>query len=100
MEHGREERARVHSLRNLNHSRPPGQPCTCIRVGDDEVLLDDSQLFLRRAVSAGVDVRLDLCMGMPHGFVINVGKLKAAGLALNVVSAFLFDKLNDPAISR
>jgi len=77
-----------------------GLPPICIQVGDDEVLLDDSQLFLGRAVSAGVDARLDLWMGMPHGFVINVGKLKAAGLALDVVSAFLFDKLNDPAISR
>src|SRR5882757_11039353 len=77
-----------------------GLPPICIQVGDDEVLLDDSQLFLQRAVSAGVDARLDLWMGMPHGFVINVGKLKAAGLALDVVSAFLFDKLNDPAISR
>jgi monoterpene epsilon-lactone hydrolase len=82
------------------YGRLAGLPPICIQVGDDEVLLDDSQLFLERAVGAGVDARLDLWMGMPHGFVINVGKLKAAGLALDVVSAFLFDKLNDPAISR
>ena len=77
-----------------------GLPPICIQVGDDEVLLDDSLLFLKRAVSAGVNARLDLWMGMPHGFVINVGKFRAAGLALEVVSKFLADKLNGPASSR
>ena len=76
-----------------------GLPPLCIQVGDDELLLDDSQLLLKRAVSAGVNARLDVWMGMPHGFVINVGKLKAAGLALEVVNAFLLDKLDNPANS-
>jgi epsilon-lactone hydrolase len=77
-----------------------GLPPLCIQVGDDEVLLDDSLLFLKRAVSAGVSARLDVWMGMPHGFVINAGRLRAAGLALEVVSDFLADKLDDPAISH
>lgn len=82
------------------YGRLAGLPPTCIQVGDDEVLLDDSQRLLEQAIRAGVDARLDLWMGMPHGFVINVGKLRAAGLALDVVSAFLSEKLNDPAIPR
>jgi hypothetical protein len=42
------------------------------------VLLDDSPRYLERAVAAGADAKLDLCMGMPHGFVTDVGGFNAA----------------------
>lgn len=67
-----------------------------IHVGDDEVLLDDSRRYVERAVAAGVDAKLDVWMGMPHGFVIDVGRLDAATQALSAVGAFLTERLGTP----
>jgi monoterpene epsilon-lactone hydrolase len=64
-----------------------------IHVGDDEVLLDDSQRYLARALAAGVDANLDVWMGMPHGFVVQVGAVKAAGRALDATGQFLAQRL-------
>ena len=64
-----------------------------IHVGDDEVLPDDSRRYAERAVAAGVDAKLDVWMGMPHGFVADVGRFKAATQALNASGAFLSDRL-------
>ena len=50
-----------------------GLPPIRVHVGDDEVLLDDSRRYVERAVAAGVDAKLDVWMGMPHGFVSDVG---------------------------
>lgn len=66
-----------------------------IHVGDDEVLLDDSRRYVERALAAGVDARLDVWMGMPHGFVISVGAVKAAGQSLDAIGAFLTDRLRE-----
>ena len=65
-----------------------------VHVGDDEVLLDDSRRYVEQAVAAGVDARLDIWMGMPHGFAGGVGKLKAASLALETIGAFVDEKLS------
>jgi monoterpene epsilon-lactone hydrolase len=73
--------------------RVSGMPPVRIHVGDDEVLLDDSRRYVDRAVAAGVDARLDVWMGMPHGFPASVAKLKAAGQALDAVAAFLTQRL-------
>jgi len=51
-----------------------GLPPIRVHVGDDEVLLDDSRRYVERAV----DAKLDVWMGMPHGFVANVGGFNAA----------------------
>lgn len=64
-----------------------------LHVGEDEVLLDDSRRYVERAVAAGVDARLDIWAGMPHGFAISVGTLEAAAQALEAVGAFLAEKL-------
>jgi acetyl esterase/lipase len=69
-------------------------PPVRIHVGDDEVLLDDSRRYVDRAVGAGVDAELDVWMGMPHGFVVSVGKLKAASLALDAIGVFLAGRLH------
>jgi len=74
-----------------------GLPPIRIHVGDDEVLLDDSRRYVERAVAAGVDAKLDVWMGMPHGFVTNVGGFKAATQALKVSGAFLTERLGRTA---
>ncbi len=71
------------------HGRLSGMPPVRVHVGDDEVLLDDSLRYVERAVAAGVDARVDVWMGMPHGFPGSIGRLKAAAQALDAIGAFL-----------
>ncbi|HEX4001911.1 MAG TPA: alpha/beta hydrolase [Candidatus Acidoferrales bacterium] len=71
-----------------------GLPPIRVQAGDDEVLLDDSRRHVKRAVAAGVDARLDVWMGMPHGFVGSVGQLNAASEALRAIGAFLHERLS------
>jgi monoterpene epsilon-lactone hydrolase len=77
-----------------------GMPATRIHVGDDEVLLDDSLRYVERAAAAGVDVRADVWMGMPHGFPGSIGKLKAAGQALDAIGVFLAAVLRGTRVRR
>jgi monoterpene epsilon-lactone hydrolase len=74
-----------------------GLPPVRIHVGDDEVLLDDSRRYVENAVAAGVDAKLDVWMGMPHGFVTNVGGFSAATQALKASGAFLTERLGTTA---
>jgi epsilon-lactone hydrolase len=71
-----------------------GLPPIRVHVGDDEVLLDDSLRYVARAVEAGVDARVDVWLGMPHGFASGVGTLAAANHALAAIGAFLSQRLN------
>src|SRR6202042_723267 len=75
------------------HGRLSGMPSARVDVGDDEVLLDDSLRFVERAVAAGVNARVDVWMGMPHGFPASIGRLKAAAQALDAIGAFLAERL-------
>ena len=68
-----------------------GLPPVRIHVGDDEVLLDDSRRYVEHAIAAGVDARLDVWTGMPHGFVAIIGPIKASAQALEAVGLFLTD---------
>jgi acetyl esterase/lipase len=70
-----------------------GLPPIRIHVGDDEVLLDDSRRYVERAKAHGVDARLDVWTGMPHGFVASIGTLKASALALDAIGEFLAERL-------
>jgi epsilon-lactone hydrolase len=74
-----------------------GLPPISMHVGGDEVLLDDSRRYFERAVAAGVDARLDVWEGMPHGFVGGVEKLAAAAEALDAVGEFLAERLEAAA---
>lgn len=76
--------------------RLAGMPPVRIHVGDDEVLLDDSLRYVERAVAAGIDARVDVWMGMPHGFIASIGRLKAATQALDASGAFLAERLKSP----
>jgi monoterpene epsilon-lactone hydrolase len=70
-----------------------GLPPIRVHVGDDEMLLDDARRYVERAVAAGVDARLDVWEGMPHGFVGGVGRLNAAAQALDAMGVFLSERL-------
>ncbi|MGA9882986.1 MAG: alpha/beta hydrolase [Candidatus Acidiferrales bacterium] len=70
-----------------------GLPPISIHVGDDEILLDDSRRYFERAVAAGVNARLDVWEGMPHGFAGSVGKLETAAKALDAIGGFLAQHL-------
>jgi len=69
-----------------------GLPPIRIHVGDDEVLLDDSRRYVERARVAGIDARLDVWTGMPHGFAAIIGPLKASAEALDAIGMFLTDR--------
>jgi monoterpene epsilon-lactone hydrolase len=71
-----------------------GMPPVRVYVGDDEVLLDDSFRYVERAITVGVDARLNVWMGMPHGFASGIGKLKASVQALDDIGAFLAERLH------
>ena len=71
-----------------------GLPPIRVHVGDDEVLLDDSLRYVERAVAAGVDARVDVWEGMPHGFLSGIGTLAASKQALDEIGGFLADRLN------
>jgi len=73
--------------------RLSGLPPIRIYAGDDEVLLDDSRRYVERAIAAGVDARLDVWMGMPHGFVAIIGAIKASAQALDAMGLFVAERL-------
>jgi len=70
-----------------------GLPPIRIHVGDDEVLLDDSRRYVERALADGVDARLDVWTGMPHGFPAIIGAIKASAQALDATGLFLTERL-------
>ena len=85
-----------HPLASPLHGRLSGLPPVRIQAGDDEVLLDDSRRYVERAVAAGVDARLDVWMGMPHGFAGSIGKLKASAQSLDAIGRFVAERLQPP----
>jgi len=48
---------------------------------------------VERAVAAGVDARLDVWQGMPHGFIGTIGQTQAAADALSAIGKFLSSRL-------
>jgi acetyl esterase/lipase len=82
-----------HPLASPLHGPFADMPPIRIHVGDDEVLLDDARRYVERALAAGADARLDIWLGMVHGFAGSVGTLKASELALDDIGAFLAQAL-------
>jgi epsilon-lactone hydrolase len=89
-----------HPLASPLHGQLAKLPPVRIHVGDDEVLLDDSRRYVEQAIAAGVDARLDVWMGMPHGFAGSIDKLKASTQALDDIGAFLTETLQTGTITR
>ena len=85
-----------HPLASPLYADLSGLPPTRIYVGDDEVLLDDALRYTARAFAAGVDARVEIWMGMHHGFVQGIGGLRAAAMALDAVGSFLMGRLAVP----
>jgi len=77
-----------------------GLPPIRIHVGDAEVLLDDSRRYAAAAVAAGVDARVDVWEGMPHGFIGNIGQLEAAAKALDMIGNFVSERLDAGAPAK
>jgi acetyl esterase/lipase len=70
-----------------------GLPPIQLHVGTSEVLLDDALRYAERARAEGVDATAHAWEGMTHVFPSSVGSLDAADQALDIMAAFLVDKL-------
>ncbi|WP_240008834.1 alpha/beta hydrolase [Aquipseudomonas campi] len=66
-----------------------GLPPLLVQVGEDEILLRQSQLLAEHALAAGVDCELELYRRQWHVFQINCGLLPSADQALQRVLGFL-----------
>ena len=62
-----------------------------IQVGEDEVLLNDSQRLAERTRAADGAVRLERYAGLWHVFQVHAGVLKAADQALARIATFLLE---------
>lgn len=69
-----------------------GLPPLLVQVGEDELLLRQSELLAEQARAAGVDCRLELYRRQWHVFQLNCGWLASADLALQQVHAFLRER--------
>jgi len=72
-----------------------GLPPVRVHVGDDEVLLSDSRRYVERAAAAGVDAKLDVWEGMPHGFLGGIGNFSASAQALEAIGEFLVERFTE-----
>jgi acetyl esterase/lipase len=70
-----------------------GFPPVFLQVATNELLLDDSTRFARRAWLAGVDVILDVTADLPHVFQAFTGMLDEADEALDRAAQFLTQRL-------
>ena len=66
-----------------------GSPPVCLHVGEAEVLLDDSRRYAEAIETAGGSADLHVWQGMVHVFPANLGFLRAAPEALDLIGAFL-----------
>lgn len=64
-------------------------PPTCIQVGENEILLSDSQMLARKLQKANVPVKLEVFKGMWH--VFQMAPFKAATEAVDKAAEFIFD---------
>ena len=66
-----------------------GFPPTYIQVGDNEILLSDSEALHKKLIHANVSVKLDVFKGMWH--VFQMSPLKTAYDAMEKNAEFIFD---------
>ena len=60
-----------------------------IQVGDDEILLSDSERLADQCVAAGIDVELQIWPEMWHVFQIFVGKMPEARRAIKQMGTYI-----------
>ncbi|MEU3982879.1 alpha/beta hydrolase [Streptomyces sp. NPDC026672] len=82
---------------NIAHADLTGLPPTFVLYGDQEILTDDSEQFVARARTAGVDVRLEVIPDGQHNFLFGAGKVPEIDEAVAVMAAWLREKLAVPA---
>jgi acetyl esterase/lipase len=70
-----------------------GLPPLFLQGGTEDVMLDDSTRFAKRARLAGVDVTLDVWPGMIHLFQIWAGFMPEANQAIARAGAFICEKV-------
>lgn len=66
-----------------------GFPPTYIQVGNNEILLDDSEMLYKKLLKANVSVRLDIFKGMWH--VFQMSPFKTAYEAMDKNAEFIYD---------
>jgi monoterpene epsilon-lactone hydrolase len=70
-----------------------GMPPIYLQAGTDETLLDDSQMFAKRASEAGVTTKLDLFPGMLHTHQMMAGRAPEADDAIARLAEWVRPKL-------
>lgn len=68
-------------------------PPMLIQVGDDEILLSDSERMADECVAAGIDVELEVWPEMWHVFQMFVGKMPEARQAIDKIGAYIQARL-------
>jgi acetyl esterase/lipase len=71
-----------------------GLPPMFIQVGDDEILLSDSERLANECAAKGIDVELEVWPGMWHVFQMFVGKMPESRQAINKMGAFIQARFN------
>jgi acetyl esterase/lipase len=71
-----------------------GLPPLLLQVGDEEILLSDSERFTEKATTSGVDVELRIWPEMFHVWHACVGLFEEASLAIDEVTQFIWEKTN------
>ena len=71
-----------------------GLPPILIQVGDEEILLSDSQRFYQKATQAGVQAELRVWPEMFHVWHACVGLFEEAKLAIDEISQFIWKNIN------
>lgn len=75
------------------HANLAGLPPLLIQVGDRETVLDDARVLAERARADGVEVELEVWDGMIHVFQLYAEELPEASRAIEMIGAFLRDRL-------
>ena len=70
-----------------------GLPPMLIQVGDDEILLSDSERLADECVAAGIDVELDVWPEMWHVFQMFIGKMPEARQAIDKIGRYIQARL-------
>ena len=66
-----------------------GLPPLYIQVGDDEILLSDSERIAENIIAAGGEIRLEIWPEMWHVFQMFVGKMPESGRAIDNIGDFI-----------